>query len=58
MILALVTALLVGFASLIVLFAPFLLSGELSEQERRYDVRSEEQQPRQTADDPLNYAAR
>jgi len=58
MIIALVTALLIGFASLVVLFAPFLLSGELSEQERRNDVRSEERQQGQTADDSLNFAVR
>jgi hypothetical protein len=56
MIMAVVTALLIGFAGLIVLFAPFCLSADISEQERKYDVSSKEGQEGQRAGDSLNFA--
>ena len=52
-----VTVLIVGFGGLIVLFAPFSLSGQLSEQEHRNDIGGEESRERQGPDDSFDFAA-
>ena len=54
---AVVTVLIVGFGGLIVLFAPFSLSGQLSEQEHGNDVAGEEGRERQDADDSFDFVA-